>query len=61
MQAGVGHPKLHLRPLLDPIDLYVRHISSPLNALPRTLLPWLEPTQYDETLKQFANYSELRG
>jgi len=60
--SGLNYdPKLHLRHLLDPIDLYVRHVSPPLNALLRTLLPWLEPTQYDETLKQFANYPEVRG
>jgi hypothetical protein len=23
------------------------------------ILPWLEPTRYDKTLKQFANYHEL--
>jgi hypothetical protein len=27
----------------------------------RSLLPWLEPTRYDETLKKFPNYFELRS
>jgi len=52
-------PKLHLRYLLAPIDLYVRHTSAIWNTLLSRLLPWLEPTRYDATLKQFANYDEL--
>jgi Acetyltransferase (GNAT) domain len=52
-------PKLHLRYKLDPIDLYVRHTSSICNAVFACILPWLEPTRYDKTLKQFANYHEL--
>jgi hypothetical protein len=52
-------PKLHLRYKLDPIDLYVRHTSPILNAVFARILPWLEPTRYDKTLKQFANYHEL--
>jgi predicted N-acyltransferase len=60
--SGLNYdPKLHLRHLLDPLDLYVRHVSPPLNAVLRVLLPWLEPTHYDETLKKFANYQQLRG
>ena len=52
-------PKLHLQYRLDPIDLYVRHTSPILNLAFRWILPWLEPTRYDKTLKQFANYDEL--
>ena len=52
-------PKLHLKYRLYPIDLYVRHTSAILNAAFRRILPWIEPTRYDETLKQFANYDEL--
>ena len=52
-------PKLHLRYKLDPIDLYVRHTSQICNAVFARILPWLEPTRYDKTLKQFANYHEL--
>ena len=52
-------PKLHLRYRLDPIDLYVRHTSPVCNAVFARILPWLEPTRYDKTLKQFANYHEL--
>ena len=52
-------PKFHLRYQLDPIDLYVRHTSTICNAILRRILPWLEPTRYDKTLKQFANYHEL--
>jgi hypothetical protein len=52
-------PKLHLQYRLDPIDLYVRHTSTVFNAVFRRILPWLEPTRYEKTLKQFANYDEL--
>jgi Acetyltransferase (GNAT) domain len=52
-------PKLHLRYQLDPIDLYVRHTSTICNAVFSRILPWLEPTRYDKTLKKFANYDEL--
>src|SRR5664279_2197188 len=52
-------PKFHLRYRLDPIDLYVRHTSPIFNSIFSRILPWLEPTRYDETLKKFANYDEL--
>jgi hypothetical protein len=52
-------PKFHLRYRLDPIDLYVRHTSPAFNAVFRRILPWIEPTRYDKTLKMFANYDEL--
>ena len=52
-------PKLHLRHLLDPIDLYVRHTSAPINAVLKRILPALEPTRYNETLAKFRNYQEL--
>ena len=52
-------PKLHLQYRLDPIDLYVRHTSTVFNAVFKRILPWLEPTRYEKTLKQFANYDEL--
>jgi len=52
-------PKLHMRHLLDPIDLYVRHTSPLANAVLKVVLPWLEPTRHDPTLKKFRNYHEL--
>lgn len=52
-------PKLHLRFRLEPIDLYVRHVSSVANAALSPLLPWLEPTHSDPILKRFPNYSDL--
>jgi hypothetical protein len=52
-------PKYHLRYLLDPIDLYVRHTSTFLNSFFSRVVLWLEPTRYDKTLKQFANYDQL--
>jgi hypothetical protein len=52
-------PKFHLRYRLDPIDLYVRHTSTVCNAILRRILPWIEPTRFDKTLKMFGNYSDL--
>jgi hypothetical protein len=52
-------PKLHLQYRLDPVDLYVRHTSDFLNAVFSRILPWIEPTRYEKTLKRFANYDEL--
>jgi Acetyltransferase (GNAT) domain len=58
--SGLNYdPKLHLRHLLDPIDLYVRHASVIANQALKILLPLLEPTRYDATLPKFANYNEL--
>ena len=58
--SGLNYdPKLHLRHLLAPIDLYVRHTSAILNAVLKFLLPLLEPTKYEKTLQKFANYEEL--
>jgi hypothetical protein len=52
-------PKFHLRYRLDPIDLYVRHTSAFCNSILRRILPWIEPTRYDKTLRMFDNYDEL--
>ena len=58
--SGLNYdPKLHLRHSLDPIDLYVRHTSTSINAVLKRILPALEPTRYDETLTKFRNYHEL--
>jgi hypothetical protein len=54
-------PKWHLRQSLAPVDLYVRHISAPINAVFRRLLPLLEPTRADPILPNFENYKELWG
>jgi len=60
--SGLNYdPKLHLRHLLDPIDLYVRHTSAILNTALKLLLPLLEPTRHEKTLQKFANYDELWG
>lgn len=48
-----------LRHVLDPIDLYVRHTSAIPNALLERILPLIEPTRFDLTLKKFSNYDEL--
>ena len=52
-------PKWHLRQSLDPIDLYVRHTSGPINAVLKRVLPLMEPTHADPILKNFHNYREL--
>jgi hypothetical protein len=58
--SGLNYdPKLHLRHLLDPIDLYIRCTSGPINAIMKRLLPLLAPTRYDKTLAKFSNYHEL--
>jgi GNAT acetyltransferase-like protein len=52
-------PKWHLRHSLYPIDLYVRHASTPINAVLGRLLPLMEPTRSDPILPNFQNYREL--
>ena len=60
--SGLNYdPKLHFRHVLDPVDLYVRHVSAWLNAPLRLALPLIEPTRYDKTLRKFPNYKELWG
>lgn len=60
--SGLNYdPKLHLRHVLDPVDLYVLHTSKAINALMRCILPLIEPTRYDKTLAKFSNYHELWG
>jgi hypothetical protein len=54
-------PKLRLGCDLAPLDLYVRHRSSVANFFMKRLLPWLEPTRNDKTLREFANYQDLWG
>ncbi len=58
--SGLNYdPKLHFRHVLYPIDLYVRHTSRIVNPVLKLLLPLLDPTKYDTTLKKFVNYKEL--
>jgi predicted N-acyltransferase len=52
-------PKLQMRHVLEPLDLYVRHTSPLVNAILKRILPWLEPTRHDPNLKQFPNYDSL--
>jgi predicted N-acyltransferase len=60
--SGLNYdPKLHLRHLLDPTDLYVRHTSVIMNAVLKRVLPLLEPTRRDPILRKFPNYHELWG
>lgn len=58
--SGLNYdPKLHLRHQLDPIDLYVRHVSPIANEILKRVLPWIVPARYDATLKKFKNYSDI--
>ncbi len=58
--SGLNYdPKLHLRHRLDPIDLYVRHVSPLANWIMRLALPWIVPVRYDATLRKFANYRQM--
>ena len=52
-------PKLHMRHVLDPVDLYARHTSRVFNFVLKRALPWMEPTRYDKTLPKFPNYKDL--
>jgi hypothetical protein len=54
-------PKLHLRHVLYPLDLYIQHTSPVLNRILKLLLPLIEPTRYDATLRRFPNYKDLWG
>jgi predicted N-acyltransferase len=58
--SGLNYdPKLHMRHRLDPIDLYVRHVSPFANAIMRLVLPWIVPVRYDATLRKFPDYRQL--
>jgi hypothetical protein len=62
VSSGLSYaPKLHMRHVLKPLDLYVRHRSPMVNAILKRVLPRLEPTRGDKTLKKFANFEELWG
>ena len=39
----------------------LRHTSGFINAALRRVLPLIEPTRYDKTLRQFPNYKDLWG
>jgi hypothetical protein len=52
-------PKLQMRHRLDPIDLYVRHRSTVVNAVLKRFLPLLDPTRRYPILRKFPNYDEL--
>ncbi len=52
-------PKLHLRFDLEPLDLYVRHLSALANPFFKRIAPLLEPTRHDKLLRRFGNYSDL--
>jgi Peptidogalycan biosysnthesis/recognition len=60
--SGLNYePKLHLKSLLDPLDLYVRHTSRILNPLLKALVPLLQPTRSEHILQKFPNFPELRN
>ena len=51
--------KLHLRFALEPLDLYVRHLTNWINPFFTRIAPWLEPTRYDKLLPRFENHADL--
>ncbi|MGN6308324.1 MAG: GNAT family N-acetyltransferase [Xanthobacteraceae bacterium] len=58
--SGLNYdPKLHLRHQLDPVDLYVRHVSLVANWIIRLALPWIVPARYDATLRKFPDYHRI--
>ncbi|MEH6951389.1 GNAT family N-acetyltransferase [Nitrobacter sp. NHB1] len=58
--SGLNYdPKLHLCHRLDPIDLYVRHVSPIANWIMRLALPWIVPVRYDATLRKFTDYRQM--
>ncbi len=60
VSTGLSYePKLQLRFELAPLDLYVRHTSPALNVLLSWLLPLIEPTRHDKTLRKFPNYAQM--
>ncbi|HZL35224.1 MAG TPA: GNAT family N-acetyltransferase [Tepidisphaeraceae bacterium] len=54
-------PKRRLKCELMPLDLYVAHIWPPANVVLRRLLPLLEPTRNDKTLREFPNFGDIWG
>jgi len=54
-------PKLHLKLVLSPLDLYARHNWALFNPFFKLAIKYLEPTRHDRVIKQFPNASELYG
>jgi len=60
--SAMGYePKLRLKATLTPLDLYVAHTSGIANQIMKRVLPLLEPTRSDKTLREFPNFDELWG
>ncbi len=61
VSTSLGYaPKLQMRHVLEPLDLYIRHTSPVANAVFRRILPLLEPTRNDPVLTKFPNFADLR-
>src|SRR4051812_5884990 len=50
-------PKYHFRFTLEPLDLYVRHVSRLPNRVLRFCLPLLAPTKQEPFLQKFEDYA----
>ena len=60
--SGQGYePKLRLKCELVPLDLYVAHTWKPVNFVMKRILPLIEPTRSDPTLRQFPNFDQVWG
>ncbi len=52
-------PKQRLRFRLAPLDLYVKYLNRAINPIFRRVLPFLEPTRYDKSLRKFENHADM--
>jgi hypothetical protein len=68
LENGIAHyhtgplnydPKLHLRLLLAPQDLYARHVSRWINPVFKLAMHYLQPARHDPVIKRFPNAHEL--
>lgn len=59
--CGGYDPKKHLRFLLEPLDLYVRHTGGVFNLALSLILPLIGPTRYEPLLQYFPEFQKLFG
>jgi predicted N-acyltransferase len=59
--CGGYDPKRHLRFLLEPLDLYVRHTGGVFNLVLSLILPFIGPTRYEPLLEYFPEFQKLFG
>ncbi|HSI11938.1 MAG TPA: GNAT family N-acetyltransferase [Chthoniobacter sp.] len=52
-------PKLHLKLMLSPLDLYARHNWGFINPIFKLAIKYLEPTRHDASIRKFPNAGDL--